>query len=99
LLSENDIKVGRLVLHHQWGIGELQQTDPSAGHLVINFAGRPGHQMSRDLAFRVLSPVDGDGLRAISWKSPELVTGWVKSAPLKLVVAAFSALKACKCSA
>jgi len=88
LLTESDLQVGRFVQHTEWGTGLLRDVESRTGQVVIDFYGKPGHSMGRDIAVRVLNPVVNEGLRAMAWKAPDAVAAWVKSAPLRLVVAA-----------
>jgi len=83
---KRDFLAGDIVSHRDWGVGYVvkvgsgPQTD-----IIVDFPGKPGHQMSSQLAKNTLSKLPADGLESLLLRDRDKVAQWSQSAPLKLI--------------
>ncbi len=82
--------VGGYVEHASWGVGEVLEFDGET--LVLRFADKPGHTMTRTLAERALESRAPDDLRVLTTFAPERIAAMRESDAGGLVVAALRAL-------
>jgi transcription elongation factor GreA len=67
---------GNYAFHNTWKLGKI--VDMDSENIVINFAGKPEHKMSVQMALQSLTPIPQDHLYVMQYEDPEYVKNLFK---------------------
>ncbi|TFE66704.1 transcription elongation factor GreA [Methylacidiphilum sp. Yel] len=54
-INSNNFKEGVFCIHRSWGLGKIKKIDESNDRVIIDFKGKPSHQMALDFAYTSLT--------------------------------------------
>lgn len=86
----SEFRPGMHVRGADWGVGKVRAND--ARFLTIDFADRPGHRMSLEVASRSIAPLSANSVAAALFDEPETVLRERDDDPVALLVRALREL-------
>lgn len=86
--GEFPFKMDTVVRHQAFGVGVITVLEPGPGFVTVDFDRGIVKRLSLEIAQRVLSSLADDGITALGARDSNLVAGWTRDAPLKMLRAA-----------
>jgi len=86
LSSYLTLEPGTFVYHRSgWGAGRVVDYLPQRGRCVIDFRGKPGHEMDIDAAATRLERLSPDDIRAVALSDPKRLRKWANEDPVEMI--------------
>jgi len=80
------LEPGTYVYHPAgWGTGRIVDYLPDRGRCVIDFEGKPGHEMDIDAAASRLERLAKDDIRAVAISEPKRLRKWANEDPVEMI--------------
>ena len=80
------LEPGTYVFHKSgWGVGRIVDYLPERERCVIDFKGKPGHEMDIDAAANRLERLAADDIRAMALSDPKRLRKWASEEPLVMI--------------
>ncbi|QSR88841.1 GreA/GreB family elongation factor [Methylacidiphilum caldifontis] len=84
-INSNNLTEGTYCLHKSWGLGKIRQIDENGGWLIVDFKGKPAHQMALDFAISSLLLLSADHLLVLKEEKLSYVQKLSLENPLELI--------------